>query len=262
MHPNDFYSIPWIGQSIVSQCKDRFVTVRFNYGLRRHYSAAELKWLQDIHATLRGVQYGSQEQPFFEIHRAYHQYDNPTDLQWYARNGGVEIIPEVSQIYDLDRTDTVIIDLDPKDPAIFSFDDLRGATKVVYAALCTKGSPLMAQFNVEAVKFRFSGNRSFHIYIKLDKPYHFHPLREAVKESLDIAIGMYPSLSYKNLRNRSDYILIDIGALARHRCVRALWSLHHKTGLVCIPVQNIDTFKREEASLDAVRAKGAVQEVF
>lgn len=208
------------------------------------------------------------DRPFYEIHQFKGDINNPLDLAYFVKAGVREFIPEVSTVYDLNRTDTIIIDLDPKDPAQFSFEDTRGATQVVAAALLTEGCALRQTYKVVAHKFRFSGNRSFHLYIRLDGPKRFEEVREAVKQSLDVAVKLYPSqLSYKNLRapdgsGRKDYMLVDIGALSRHRCVRSLWSIHHKSQMVCVPVENLATFSRDCASMEAVVERGMVEEVF
>jgi hypothetical protein len=264
MLPRQFYATDWVAGSLVNQFKHRYVTVRFDYGMRRHYSEDELHRLN----VLQKDMWGSGDNPFFEIHSYNGKADDPTDVSYFIARGAVEFIPEVSYIYDIDRTDTIIVDLDPKDPVMFSFEDTRGATQVVTAALLTKGSPLDKAVVIEEHKYRFSGNRSFHLYIKLSKPHPFEYLRNAVKMSLDVVTEMYPQLSYKNYRSpdnkisRTDYILVDIGALSRHRVVRALWSMHAKTGLVCVPVQDIKTFDRSEADPSAVLSKGFVAEKF
>lgn len=208
------------------------------------------------------------EEPFFEIHQFRNDFNNPTDLAFFLKKGVMAFIPEVSTVYDLNRTDTIIIDLDPKSKDKFSFEDTRGATQVVSVALLTEGSELRKKFNVIDWKYRFSGNRSFHLYIRLDKPHPFVPLREAVKTSLDVVTKLYPNtLSYRHLQyadgtSRDDFILIDIGALSRHRCVRSLWSVHSKTGLVCVPVEDLATFDRGTASIEKVLERGKVEERF
>lgn len=264
MDASAFYSTNWIAESLLNQFNRRFLTLRFDFGLRRHYSEAEMRLLHAKRVRL----WRMMPKPFIEIHQFLGDVNNPVDLAYFLKIGVQEFIPEVSTIYDLNRTDTIIIDLDPKDPELFSFEDLREATKVVDTALLTSGSALMTDFNVLARKMRFSGNRSFHLYIRLDKPHHFEELRAAVKKSLDVVTEMYPDrLSYRNLRDsrgqgRKDYILIDIGALSRHRCVRSLWSLHHKTALACVPVADVATFQKDEASTDIVLERGPVEEIF
>lgn len=252
-----FYTISWVRQSLLSQFRNRYVTVRFPYGLRRHYSEWEQRQLQSYKLEL----WRREENPFFEIHD-HGDNNNPTHLDFFIKRGAVEWIPEVSTVFDLDRSDTVIVDLDPKDPT-YTFDQLKGATRVVHTALCSPGSPLVTECKVRAWKFRFSGNRSFHIYIKLDRPYEFPPVREIVKKSLKVVTDMYPQLSYQNRRSGNDnFILIDIGALARHRCVRSLWSLHYKTALACVPVTDVESFQREQASPEVIVRQGEQTEVF
>ena len=264
VQPAEFYSTDWIAEALLKQCYRRFVTLRFDYGLARHYNDSELRMLRQKRATMWRVM---EEKTFYEIHTFTGDKNNPTDLSYFIKAGVKEFIPEVSTVFDLDRTDTVIIDLDPKDPNRFSFEDTRQATDMVLRALVSPGMPFVSEFKVEAVKLRFSGNRSFHIYVRVDRPHRFPELREAVKKSIDLVTAHNPLFTYKNLRGpdghgRKDYLLIDIGALSRHRCVRSLWSLHHKTGLVCVPVPNLHTFDRESATPEKVLAAGPVEERF
>lgn len=270
MAPTDyqkFYLTPWVKTALADQFKRRYMTMRWDGFMRRHYNYQEIEALKTYRVKLLGRPDEGQT-PFFEVHGSWGSINNPVDIEYFINAGAQEFIPEVSYINDLDRTDTIIIDLDPKDPKMFDFEATRMATKIVHAALCVKGGPLDVNFKVLGWKFRFSGNRSFHIYIRLGRLYRFEELRTIVKENLNPVIEIYPHLSYTNLRGgkngppRTDFMLVDVGALARHRCVRSLWSLHHKTRMACIPVENLDTFDRKEAFVDAVLQKGAVSEVF
>lgn len=264
MDVREFYAIPWVAESILEQCYRRFVTLQFDFGLARHYSDDEIDMLHKRRVQLWRVM----EEPFYEIHQFRGDFNNPIDLAFFLKKGVMAFIPEVSTVFDLNRTDTIIIDLDPKSKEKFTFEDTRGATTVVAAALLTDGSELRKEFNVIDWKYRFSGNRSFHLYIRLDRPHPFIPMREAVKRSLDVVTKLYPkTLSYKHLQyadgsSRDDFILIDIGALSRHRCVRSLWSVHSKTNLVCVPVEDLVTFDKETASIEKVLERGKVEERF
>jgi DNA primase catalytic subunit len=116
-------------------------------------------------------------------------------------------------------------------------------------------------YPIRGWKFRFSGNRSYHLYIKFWWLHELKQVREIVKSALDVVCGMYSQLTY-SASDAEGKIYIDIGAIAKHRCVRSLWSLHNKTGRVCIPVSNLKTFKREDAELDKVISIGEVKEIF
>lgn len=256
----DFYKTPWVSKGLCDQFWNRYINIRFSFGMRRHYNSSELKLISEQRLKLRGTD----ENPFFEIHSVGHRKD-PTSLTYFIEQGAIEFIPEVSEIFDLDRTDTIIIDLDPKNPE-FDFDALRYASYDVLTCLlgtnCAEGPNLSEDVVIKRYKLRFSGNRSFHLYLKLNGLHTFPVIRELVKTRLDTLTGSRTDLSYKNVRDRKDYILVDIGAIARHRCVRSLWSVHAKTGMVCVPVSDLFSFDRESATIDNVLSGGYVEELF
>jgi hypothetical protein len=241
-------------------------------GMRRYYSNQEIAAIRDLRVETWGVptldDQGATKQ-FFEIHGFWQSRTNPVDFSYFVNKGMMEVIPEVSTVNDLERTDTLIIDLDPKDPALFGLDHLKWATEVVRAATTVKGGPLDVAFKILDHKLRYSGSRSFHIYIRLNKLYPMEDIRAVLKQNLDPVCQLYPVLSYQNSRGgdkvgppRKDFILIDIGALSRHRCVRSLWSLHHKTGRVCIPVTDVRGFQIPEAEIVNVVQRGPIEERF
>lgn len=264
--PTNFYQVDWIADAITEQCRRRYVTLRYDFGMRRHYNPQELQALRSYGVTLCGRD--SVAEPFFELHERAKNPNNPADIAYFVKNGVVEFIPEVATYHDLDRTDTAIVDLDPKSKELFSFDYVKWATRVVHAATTVKGGPLDVNFKVQGWKFRFSGNRSLHLYIRLGKLFPLNDIREVLKETMEVVNVQYPVLSAVNLRGKNgesapnNYILVDIGAMSRHRCVRSLWSLHAKTGRVCVPVDNVDKFQPETASQEEVLRRGPVQEVW
>lgn len=233
--------------------------------LRRYYTESELSIVQNKKIPLYGYQ--NEGRNFFELHTTGNS-QSPVDIQYHANRGMIEVIPEVSEINDLERTDTVIIDLDPKDPKLFGMDHLKWSTAAVYTTVTVKNGPLDGNFKILATKFRFSGNRSFHIYIRLQKKYQFEDIRKTLKTCLEPLTKLYPVLRYQNMRTtnvgppRTDFILIDVGAMSRHRCVRALWSLHNKTNLVCVPVTDINSFDISQSEVANVLRNGSVHESF
>lgn len=270
MTPREFYAIDWVSDSIIHQCHRKYVTLRYKMAdgecpLRRYYTESELR---DIHSRKDRL-FGAENEGkfFFEIQGAGNIH-NPLDLHYHAARGLMEVIPEVSEINDLERTDTIIVDLDPKDPQKFGMDHLKWSTNAVYSMIAAAGGPVDGNFKIEATKFRFSGNRSFHIYMRLQKRYPFVEIRKALKASLEPLTNQYPFLRYQNMKTTkagpppSDFILIDIGAMSRHRCVRSLHSLHYKTGLVCVPVTDINGFEIGMSKVEHVIANGPVREVF
>jgi len=251
----EFYSTDWIADSILQQSYNRYVNLRFSHGMRRHYNTTEVQQISRFGERL----IGNDSNPFFEL-KTRNNPKSPCDIGYFINSGVLEFIPEVSLITDLDRTDCAIIDLDPKSDFV-SFDGLRDITlSVLTTVLNHKQQP--SEPRPLRYKLRFSGNRSFHIYLQLDALYKFTDLRTWIKGCLDSLCNSDKSLSYKNVRDRDDYILIDIGALARHRCVRSLWSLHHKTSLVCVPVHNLWDFNRDQAKPEEVLKTGPIEEIF
>lgn len=274
MEPKEFYSLPWVAQAIVDQARHRYMTVRFEWGMCRHLirgDLAEAK-LAIGKGTVPWVALDSN--PFIEIHSA--SGEGPYSLDYWVRRGAIEFIPEVSDVHDLDRTDVVIVDLDPKDEK-FQWQDLVDATKKVMETLLGTVQPEGVAFHkangalpldqvglpVRDCKLRFSGSRSFHIYIQLEKRTDFPTIRTALKKLLDpLEVESAGNLTYHNVRDRKDFILVDIGAVAKHRCVRSLYSMHAKTGRICIPVKQIDGFDKERSAAPVVVQRGVESERF
>jgi hypothetical protein len=262
---SEFYSTPWVREAIYHECENRNVAIRQSWGMIRHYTAADMKRFQG--KTPARPLY----MDFIQFQSAGTQPDHPADVQFWVNRHTYEFIPEVSTVYDLDRSDYCIIDLDPKDPVLYDFEDTRAATKLVLETLMGPlgdGAPLKRlDLPVTGYKLRFSGNRSFHIYIGFAQRMPLVAMRDAIKKVLDGSLessmeepfsvnGKELRLSYHNVRDRKDFILTDIGAIARQRCVRSLYSCHAKTGMVCVPVKNLVAFKRESATIEAVLARG------
>jgi len=265
----EFYGIPWVQQEIVRQGHHRYMTVRYEWGMARHYAKWEMGAISRNETQLWGKPPENGKNPFIEIHKAEGDTYDPTDFSYFLRKNVIEFIPEVSTVNDHGRTDCLIIDLDPKSKD-FTWDDLITATKRTIDCLLTPsleddGVPLtqtQEEFSVRDWKLRFSGNRSFHIYIQLDKRVNFLVARDAVKRLLNEEEDDH--YTYHNVRGRDDFVLVDIGAIARHRCVRSLYSVHAKTGLVCVPVprDGLDQFGFESALPERVVAQGPTGERF
>jgi len=233
-----YYSIPWVRTEILDQCRGRYVCLRFPDRLQRHPGRGERNAMPDLRYS-----------DFIEL--TADDGNNPRSVQYWVNRGVQEFIPEVTTKWDLDRSDFFAIDLDPKNPE-FSFHQLKIATVVVQRAVVANDNLrplLLPNFNL-----RFSGNRSFHLYFRLKSPLDLVWIREQVKFALDAVTSRTGVLSYRNIKDRDDYILVDIGAIARHRCVRSLWSVHHKTNRVCVPLamEELMNFDPATATMEAV----------
>lgn len=237
-----YYAQADVQAIILDQCRNRFVAIRFDWGMLRHPSKNDI-------GNARRVGYDfviHDGKPFITLTKAG-SGGRPDDIVYWVSRGALEFIPEVSEYNDLDRSDFFVVDLDPKSPD-FSFDDLRASTLKVLGRL-KEWLASDSRFSLRAVEVRFSGNRSFHLYFRFNQKYDLTVIRDALKIALDPIDDVDSGLSYHNVRDRKDFILIDIGAVARHRCVRSLGSLHAKTGRRCIPLEEsrISSFQPEEA---------------
>lgn len=238
-----YYSDPRVRSAIFNQCLDRFVCLRFDWGMVRHPTRVELNSKADFP--------GVDGKRFIAFRTNDGTKHSPTDLSYWVNRGTIEFIPEVTRWTDLDRADNFVIDLDPKSED-FSFDDLKKSTLLVLEAILASSlRPQIKELNV-----RFSGNRSFHLYFRLTGIMALKDIREQVKVTLDVLESQHKDLSYHNVRDRTDFILIDIGAIARHRCVRSLFSLHAKTGRCCVPLHRnqIQDFDPATATIENVLA--------
>jgi hypothetical protein len=238
MDRSEYYGVPWIRSAILNQCQDRYVCLRFPDRMQRHPGRDE-----------REVSPGTRYSDFIEL--VTDAGNNPRSVQYWINRGVQEFIPEVTTKWDMDRSDFFAIDLDPKNPD-FNFHQLKVATVVVQRSVVANDnirSFLLPHFNL-----RFSGNRSFHLYFRLRIPRDLVWIREQVKLALDAVTSRTGVLSYRNVKDRDDYILVDIGAIARHRCVRSLWSVHHKTNRVCVPLamEELMDFNPATATMEAV----------
>jgi len=233
-----YYGVPWVRSAILDQCRGRYVCLRFPDRLQRHPGRGEREVTPDMWYS-----------DFIEL--MADEGNSPRSVQYWINRGVQEFIPEVTTKWDLDRSDFFVIDLDPKSPD-FNFRQLKIATVVVQRAVVANDNLrvlLLPHFNL-----RFSGNRSFHLYFRLKSPLDLVWIREQVKFALDAVTSKTGVLSYRNIKDRNDYILVDVGAIARHRCVRSLWSVHHKTNRVCVPLAMEDLMKFDPttATMEAV----------
>lgn len=253
--PFDFYMSPRIATAMLPQLRFRYVALRTLSAMFRHYDtdgiAKLLKYDSDLWLPT--------ENPFVEIHRATGP-DDPLSLEYHVRRGVIEFIPEVTTIFDADRSATILVDLDPKSMQI-GLADLLFAASLVTLAL-GPNSQFDGGGRVRGVKYRYSGNRSIHVILKLDKLYPVNELRSAVRAALEPLVRSYPThLSLDNMPIGS-YIYLDCNAIARGRAVRALYSLHHKTGLACVPVPTLETFDIRQADPEFVLRNPLVDEAF
>jgi len=216
-----------------------------------------LKYCKDRHV---GFYCTFTEQHFFKRqHKGkYITLDNKEDLLRYVQMFCIDVIPCVHRIRN-DRPDWLIIDLDagPK----VGFDQVKEVAKV--------SCEVMEKLKMKpAVKF--SGSRGMQIW-SFPKPFEmpadwkpipmltekrkrnffslFADLVRLVQYKVNEEIpGLTTSIVSKK-EERADKILMDWSCLKPNGLVRAPYGIHHKTGLVSLPLpkDEIDDFSIEEA---------------
>lgn len=255
MDARTYYSDERIADAVVRQCRHRYVALRSSDGeMRRHYSDAARQRCFDWNLSCwPGPEMST---GFVEIHRVRGAED-PTALQYHVERGLVEVIPEVSIAWDLERSPILCIDLDPKFD--MKLDDLKGQLDWIARAfpvgLPIEGAPVVGR------KVRFSGNRSLHLWLALERPVPMAAARLAVEKALMPLVKSRPILTL-DVKQDGRVVYVDTKTIAKHRCVRCLYSLHLKTGLCCVPVFDLHTFQREHATPEEVLRIGPQQEVF
>ena len=137
--------------------------------------------------------------------------------------------------------DYYFADVDPREE--FPFEK----TKEIVGELAEVFSDIE---NVGEVEVVFSGGRGFHIYGYTKDEMDVETARVNLKELVEgyLRDKKDPSLTMgvtKNLKS----CRIDISTYHEKGSLRAKWSLNAKTGLMCIPVDDLGKFSKEQATI-------------
>ena len=212
--------------------------------------------------------------------KKYHFINTEHDLMRYINMHAIDFIPYVHKI-NINYPDWLIIDLDAgediKNAGELGFSLIKDVTLETYYVM-------RDELNLNPY-IKFSGSRGFQIWVAFTKPLgtfdiyrsSVNVIRDLVEEHLKDKYNelkeKYGDLIYepittatvakKELRKRQ--ILLDWSSLKPEGDVRAPWSMHHKTGLVSVPVhmRDLKDFKPEEARVEVVVLKrNFLQEAF
>jgi len=156
---------------------------------------------------------------------SYDKYNNGRTVEWHP-------ILEAEESFGF-------VDIDPQDKVEFEFT--KKTTKDLHDFLSKK---------YKITEVRFSGSRGFHIYFQLNKRHNVDKTREETKKLLIEFIGNNSRLTLGLAK--PNQIRLDITTLHRMGSLRALYSLHKKTGLVCDQVNpaGILAVKKDNYKID------------
>lgn len=194
----------------------------------------------------------------------YIRIEDESELIRFVQMHYVDVIPCVHRV-GLDRPDWMVFDLDPGSQV--PFEKTREVASITYDYLCDHGvSPAL----------KFSGGRGFQIWVKPEKtdiPEEYDPptsgggrSRERDHFSLYSDVISYVEHSVREETGgvttgtvgakelRKDRVLLDPSSMKRMGLVRAPYSIHHRSGLVSIPVSrdSVEDFELGMAKPSAV----------
>jgi len=166
--------------------------------------------------------------------------DNPEDFQYWIERRTVEFHPSFGAI-----TDRLVVDIDPG-PDV-DFDQIKEVTKKVRDFM--KKDP-----DIKQVEVRFSGGRGFYVIGYLKKKRTIDEARDMIKRKLQqfITASGAPDKYTITKKPGKGQIRLDISPMKYGGSYRGLFSMNLETGLLSVPVTNIDEFKPEQASMENI----------
>jgi len=106
---------------------------------------------------------------------------------------------------------------------------------------------LINNFDVQKINVKFSGDRGFHIEAivpKMDVDEARNKIKDLLKEKYKYDLKVTTGLA------APDQMRLDTSTLHEKGSIKAKYSLHHKTGLVAVPVEGLDSFEPEQAKIN------------
>lgn len=144
-------------------------------------------------------------------------------------------------------TDEAVFDFDPGPSATFS--DIKNAEALVEKFI--KDQKIFKP----KLDVRFTGSRGFHITAYLKKKDKITNIKNDVEQLLADYFADEDSLTIAKNKPPGSKVNVDLSPMKVNGGHIAPWSLRIKTGLVCVPVSNIKTFKKSDATLDKAYKK-------
>lgn len=160
-----------------------------------------------------------------------------TDETFDRLNHGRTI--EFHKVIDSKLIDYFFVDIDPREKV--PFNQVKKLTKDLYEYL-------ERWDKVKDLAIQFSGNRGFYILGKLTHKMNVDDLRTTLVNILEDFIDQY---GYKNvttgITHNPQMVRLDVSTLKYNGSIKMPYSLSYKTGLVSVPIDDIDQFEKEDA---------------
>lgn len=158
------------------------------------------------------------------------------DLSYFIERRATEFHPTMGA-----TTDRLVVDIDPA-PG-FGFNKAKELASSVIGAL--RDTP-----SVKSTELRFSGGDGFYAIGHLSKHMKTDTARELLKDRMKPLEGERVTMGVAT----KDQARLDLSPMKRMGSHRGLYSFNARTGLVSVPVRDIESFKTEDA--DPLRILG------
>lgn len=164
---------------------------------------------------------------------------DPSDyMNWVAQHT-VEFHPTHGE-----EVDHLYVDIDPKGNVPWD------KTKAIARAVA---HVLRREQDVTGTRFVYSGGRGLYVKAKLNAPIATDKARERLKKTLAPISHDFPVVTM-GVPGPSQ-VRLDVSTLHGKGSLRAEYSLNRKTGLVSVPITDLDAFKKEDATIEKVLRK-------
>lgn len=141
-------------------------------------------------------------------------------------------------------TDEVVFDIDPGKE--IDFDKIKNATYE-----CIEFIKKQKDFSSK-IEIRYTGKRGFHVSGFLKEKKDISSIKKDVEERLNAAFKEHNLIIVAINKPPKDKINIDLSPMKTDGGHIAPYSLRIETGLCCVPISSLKSFKKEDAKLDKV----------
>jgi len=164
---------------------------------------------------------------------------DPSDYMNWVNQHTVEFHPVHGE-----EVDHLFVDIDPKGNVPWE------KTKAIASAVA---HVLRREPDVKGTRFVYSGGRGLYVKAKLDSPIDVNKARERLKKSLSPITEDFPAVTL-GVPGPSQ-VRLDVSTLHDKGSLRAEYSINRKTGLVALPITHLESFKKEDATIEKVLGK-------
>ena len=166
---------------------------------------------------------------------------DPSDYMNWVNQHTVEFHPVHGE-----STKELLVDIDPKGNV--PWEKTKEVTRLV-------ASRLRQEPDVKGTKIVFSGGRGFYVRANLEEEVQTNKGRERLKKILGDITGAVPATTL-GVPGPSQ-IRLDISTFHPKGSLRAEYSINGKTGLVSVPVHDLGSFEKTDATVKKVLGSGS-----